>query len=130
MTPKHRRPKGFLNMQESISLLHFIEMSRGRKMPRSILEQYFEDHQTSEVSGLPATVVHHIYGKWCDELKTNPLNFCSLCDLPEVKEHYMAEFTDVQEMANKIFNAKIKQHGQAFIDFSDRIGHKTWVNRS
>lgn len=85
---------------------------------------YLENHPMDEIyPNLPSGQVHHIFGKLTGELRNNEMNFIAL----NTQTHYLAEFVDVQQIANMIFDVQIKKYGQDFIDFADRIGHKTWI---
>lgn len=86
-------------------------------------KQYFEDHPNCELCGEPATEVHHIFHKrkGNKELETE-MNYISLCHECHVSAHNQVQYT-----ADKIFETR---QSQEFVDYANKIGHKTWVNRS
>ena len=87
------------------------------------LKVYLQDHPFDEVTpSKEATQVHHIFGKKCKETRINSLNFVAL----SLGNHAIAEFNEVQAFAEEIFKVKIRDHGQAFIDFANEHGGKTW----
>lgn len=88
------------------------------------IQGYLDNHSYDEIyPNLPAQQVHHVFGKLTEELKSNPMNFIAL----NFKTHELAEHIQVQQMANMIFEVQIAKYGQEFIDFADKIGHKTWI---
>lgn len=90
---------------------------------KRLLQNYLDDHPTDEVDPqFGSSQVHHIFGKWCEELRKNPLNFVALVG----SNHAIAEFMSVQDFAEKIFKVQISKYGQAFINFANQYGGKTW----
>ena len=95
-----------------------------RTKEKKLLLDYLEKHPQDELySNLPSQQVHHIFGKLTEELRTDELNLIAL----NSQTHYLAEFVSVQQIANMIFDVQIAKYGQYFIDFADKIGHKTWI---
>lgn len=91
---------------------------------KRLLQDYLENHPMDEIyPNLPAQQVHHIFGKLTEELRNNEMNFIAL----SIQTHILAERVEVQQIANMIFDVQIAKYGQAFFDFADRIGHKTWI---
>lgn len=91
---------------------------------KQLLQDYLDKHPQDELySNLPSQQVHHIFGKLTEELRTNTMNFIAL----NFKTHELAEFISVQQTANMIFDVQINKYGQAFIDFANKIAHKTWI---
>lgn len=91
---------------------------------KQLVQDYLDKRPQDELyPNLPSGQVHHIFGKLTEELRNNEMNFIAL----NGQTHYLAEFVSVQQIANMIFDVQIAKHGQDFIDFADRIGHKTWI---
>lgn len=91
---------------------------------KQLLQNYLDKHPQDELlPNLPSGQVHHIFGKLTEELRNNETNFIAL----NGQTHYLAEFVSVQQIANMIFDVQIAKYGQDFIDFADKISHKTWI---
>lgn len=93
---------------------------------KKAMVEYWCDHQDCEITGNTPTQVHHIFGRGKRNgvnLETETFNLITITyDL-----HKDAEHVNVQSTANKIFTHKIHVYGQKWIDFADKVNHKTWM---
>lgn len=97
-------------------------MSYTAEEKRLMIQHMVDNPQDEIFPASKAEELEHIFGKWCKELRVNPLNFAAV----SAATHRWKHTQSPQAYVNAICDVKIERYGQAFTDFADKYGGKLW----